>query len=63
MRIDNELPCLEKFDMKIFKDRFKLDLDQKKIEDHVTKIVAQSANNQFTKLYDDFQKMTNGILP
>lgn len=45
MRIDNELPCLEKFDMKVFKDRFKLDFDQKKIEDYVHKIVSQSANN------------------
>lgn len=27
MRVDNELPCLEKFDMKIFKERFKLNLN------------------------------------
>lgn len=28
MKVDNELPCLEKFDMKIFRDRFKLGLTQ-----------------------------------
>ena len=54
MKIDNELPCLEKFDMKIFQDRFKLDLNEQQLEDHVHKIVEQSANNRYTKYYDDF---------
>ncbi|CAD8177192.1 unnamed protein product [Paramecium octaurelia] len=63
MKIDNELPCLEKFDMKVFKDRFKLDLNEQQLEEHVHKLVTQSANNKYTKYYDDFQKLTNGIIP
>ncbi|CAD8099814.1 unnamed protein product [Paramecium sonneborni] len=63
MKIDNELPCLEKFDMKCFKDRFKIDLNEQQLEEHIHKIVDQSANNRYTKYYDDFQKLTNGIIP
>jgi phosphatidylinositol kinase/protein kinase (PI-3 family) len=61
------MPCFENVDVNIviqkFRDRFfekRSENDFKKIVDD---LIYASYNNFWTKKYDTYQKLTNGILP
>ncbi|EGR34193.1 phosphatidylinositol 4-kinase, putative [Ichthyophthirius multifiliis] len=63
MMEQSDLPCFYKFDIGTFRERFKENLDQKALIDYSNKLVEDSYDNWRTKQYDNFQKMTNGIMP
>uniref|UniRef100_A0AAV1VLS7 1-phosphatidylinositol 4-kinase n=1 Tax=Peronospora matthiolae TaxID=2874970 RepID=A0AAV1VLS7_9STRA len=45
------------------RSRFKLSLSKQETVAHVLSLVRKSNNNYSTRQYDNFQRMTNGILP
>lgn len=66
MRKDSTFPCFAGASSEIvitqLKDRFQLGLTEKQIEGLVERWILSSRNNMFTKLYDNFQYYSNGIL-
>lgn len=63
MRKDSDLPCFEKFDGKVFKDRFMEDLPESEVYystniaqliQQVEKLVHESMENTRTIMYDNF---------
>ncbi|KAI3645280.1 hypothetical protein MP228_011444 [Amoeboaphelidium protococcarum] len=65
MMKDSNFPCFQGNPVVILqqlKDRFQLSLTEKQVEDYVDRMILASYNNMFTKLYDNFQYYSNGIL-
>ncbi|KAI8874231.1 hypothetical protein GQ42DRAFT_159911 [Ramicandelaber brevisporus] len=64
MQIDSKLPCfaLGPASVTQLRDRFHLSLTEQQVSDLVEKMVASSACNSYTRLYDAFQYYTNGYL-
>ncbi|CAD8060053.1 unnamed protein product [Paramecium sonneborni] len=60
---DSEQPCFEKFDIKEFKERLKKEANDKSLQKYVDRLIDYSDNNWRTIQYDNFQRMTNGIMP
>jgi phosphatidylinositol 4-kinase B len=44
------------------KNRFKLDLNEIEFVEYVQSLIDESNNNFYTKQYDNYQNLTNGIL-
>lgn len=76
MMEESNLPCFNSFDFNEFKAKFGetnteieviflkcMQLLILKTMDLVEKLIQMSLNNWRTTKYDDFQKMSNGILP
>jgi hypothetical protein len=79
MMKNSDLPCFTNFNLDVFKARFKEKYNDdeviifcnlliifflfKKIEIHAEKLIDISCDNWRTIQYDNFQKMTNGIMP
>ncbi|CAK67262.1 unnamed protein product (macronuclear) [Paramecium tetraurelia] len=63
MMQDSDLPCFERFDIKEFRDRFKEEANDEELQKYVDKLIDYSDNNWRTIQYDNFQRMTNGIMP
>ena len=75
MMEDSDLPCFQEFDLKVFRSRFfekstdkeviyvlNIFIFIKKCFEFVEKLIDMSYDNWRTVQYDNFQKMTNGIL-
>lgn len=63
MMVDSDLPCFEKFDFKVFRDRFKERYTDKERSNYVDQLIKDSIYAKRTAWYDDFQRMTNKIEP
>jgi len=61
------MPCFENVDVNIVIQKFRDRFFEKRSENDFIKIVDDliyaSYNNFWTKKYDTYQKLTNGILP
>jgi len=64
MRAGSQLPCFNSNSSTLIamKSRFHLNLTEEKLHTLVDNMVLQSINSLTTKLYDNFQYYTNGIL-
>lgn len=72
MMHDSDIPCFEKFDLGVFRERFFESATDREVinniykiqlSDHVNRLIDASFDNWKTIQYDNFQKMTNGIMP
>jgi disulfide oxidoreductase YuzD len=63
MATDSPLPCFEKFSMKEFRDRLRPNLPEKDVAIWARHLLHESLTSNRTVWYDDFQKMSNGIMP
>ena len=65
MQKDSRLPCftLGEQTATSLRERFQLGLTEAQLEQFVDRLITSSYNNLFTRLYDNFQHVTNGIIP
>ncbi|GAA6009339.1 1-phosphatidylinositol 4-kinase [Rhodotorula paludigena] len=64
MQKDSSLPCFANGDLtsQQLRERFMLSLPQAQLDDYADKLILNSAQSSFTRLYDLFQGYSNGIL-
>jgi phosphatidylinositol 4-kinase len=67
MMRNSTFPCFQGRDvskeLQKLKERFHLNLNKEQLVKHVIKMISTSYKNKWTKRYDQFQKLTNGIIP
>jgi phosphatidylinositol 4-kinase A len=61
LMLDSGLPCFKPETMKNFRDRFVLQKSEKEAAEFMLACIRKSAGNVSTKVYDEFQLLTNGI--
>jgi phosphatidylinositol 4-kinase A len=61
LMLDSGLPCFKPETMKNFKDRFVLDRTERDAAEFMKACIKKSEGNYSTKVYDEFQLLTNGI--
>ncbi|CAD26254.1 PHOSPHATIDYLINOSITOL-4-KINASE CATALYTIC SUBUNIT [Encephalitozoon cuniculi GB-M1] len=54
--------CFNKRELQNFKDRFRLDLTEERVEEHVLYLINKSFNSMGTGLYDSYQYFSYGYL-
>ncbi|BGP41720.1 Phosphatidylinositol 4-kinase pik1alpha (PI4-kinase)(PtdIns-4-kinase) [Rhodotorula kratochvilovae] len=64
MQKDSSLPCFANGELtsQQLRERFMLSLPQNQLDDYADKLILNSAQSSFTRLYDLFQGYSNGIL-
>ncbi|PWY99187.1 hypothetical protein BCV70DRAFT_201393 [Testicularia cyperi] len=64
MAKDSRLPCFALGDLTAsnLRDRFQLALTQSQCDEFVDKLILSSAGSAFTRLYDMYQRLTEGVL-
>ncbi|EST09239.1 Phosphatidylinositol 3-/4-kinase, catalytic domain protein [Kalmanozyma brasiliensis GHG001] len=64
MSKDSKLPCFALGDLTAsnLRDRFQLGLSREQCDEFVDRLVLASAGSAFTRLYDVYQRMTEGVL-
>jgi len=61
LMLDSGLPCFKPETMRNFKDRFALEKNEREAAEYMLHCIKKSENNTSTKVYDEFQLLTNGI--
>jgi phosphatidylinositol 4-kinase len=61
LMLDSGLPCFKPETMRNFRDRFVLAKNEREAADFMLASVKRSAGSYSTKVYDEFQLLTNGI--
>jgi phosphatidylinositol 4-kinase A len=61
LMLDSGLPCFKPETMRNFKDRFVLEKSERAAAEYMAGLIKKSAANVTTKVYDEFQLITNGI--
>ncbi|EXJ96374.1 phosphatidylinositol 4-kinase [Capronia coronata CBS 617.96] len=61
LMLDSGLPCFKPETMRNFKNRFVLDRTEREAAEFMLGCIKKSAANVTTKVYDEFQLLTNGI--
>ncbi|KAK5460850.1 Phosphatidylinositol 4-kinase stt4 [Exophiala xenobiotica] len=61
LMLDSGLPCFKPETMRNFKNRFVLDKSDREAAEFMLGCIKKSAANVTTKVYDEFQLLTNGI--
>ncbi len=61
LMLDSGLPCFKPETMRNFRNRFVLDKTPDEAADRMLECIKKSAGNVSTKVYDEFQLLTNGI--
>ena len=61
LMLDSGLPCFKPETMKNFKDRFVLEKTEREAAEFMKACIKKSEGNYSTKVYDEFQLLTNGI--
>ena len=61
MSRDSDLPCFHQFNMSLFRERFKADYDDARMQVYCEGLIEQSCCNWRTVQYDYFQYLTNQI--
>ncbi|EPQ29592.1 uncharacterized protein PFL1_02811 [Pseudozyma flocculosa PF-1] len=64
MAKDSNLPCFTLGDLTAanLRDRFQLALSQSQCDEFVDRLILSSAGSAFTRLYDMYQRLTEGVL-
>lgn len=64
MQTDSKLPCFDNGPATIqqLHDRFQLSMSVPQLEEHIDRLVVSSAGSAFTRLYDTFQRHSQGVL-
>ncbi|CBQ69345.1 related to PIK1-phosphatidylinositol 4-kinase [Sporisorium reilianum SRZ2] len=64
MAKDSKLPCFALGDLTAsnLRDRFQLALSQSQCDEFVDRLILSSAGSAFTRLYDMYQRLTEGVL-
>lgn len=64
MQTNSKLPCFDNGPATIqqLRDRFQLSMSVPQLEEHVDRLVVSSAGSAFTRLYDTFQRHSQGVL-
>lgn len=64
MSKDSKLPCFTLGDLTAanLRDRFQLALSQSQCDEFVDRLIFSSAGSAFTRLYDTYQRLTEGVL-
>lgn len=65
MQKDSRLACFAsngEYAVQALRDRFQLSLTEPQVAEFAEKLILQSGYNTFTRLYDRFQYLSNGIL-
>ena len=61
LMLDSGLPCFKPETMRNFKQRFVLEKNEREAADFMLGCIKKSAGSVSTKVYDEFQLITNGI--
>lgn len=61
LMLDSGLPCFKPETMKNFRDRFVLEKSEREAAQFMLGCIKKSEGNVSTKVYDEFQLLTNGI--
>jgi phosphatidylinositol 4-kinase len=61
LMIDSGLPCFKPETMQNFRDRFVLDKSEREAAEYMKGLIKKSYSSYSTAVYDEFQKMTNGL--
>ncbi|RMZ83002.1 hypothetical protein DV737_g1760, partial [Chaetothyriales sp. CBS 132003] len=61
LMLESGLPCFKPETMDNFRNRFRLDLGDREAARFMLDCISKSERNVSTKVYDEFQLMTNGI--
>jgi phosphatidylinositol 4-kinase A len=61
LMLDSGLPCFKPETMRNFKSRFVLEKTEREAAEFMRTCIKQSEGNVSTKVYDEFQLLTNGI--
>ena len=61
LMLDSGLPCFKPETMKNFRDRFVLEKTDREAAHFMLNCIKKSEGNVSTKVYDEFQLLTNGI--
>ncbi len=61
LMLDSGLPCFKPETMRNFKNRFVLEKSEREAAEYMLGCIKKSAGNVSTKVYDEFQLITNGI--
>lgn len=61
LMLDSGLPCFKPETMKNFRDRFALEKTEREAAQFMLGCIKKSEGNVSTKVYDEFQLLTNGI--
>jgi phosphatidylinositol 4-kinase len=61
LMLDSGLPCFKPETMRNFKNRFVLEKSEREAAEFMLECIKKSAANVTTKVYDEFQLITNGI--
>jgi phosphatidylinositol 4-kinase len=60
--LDSGLPCFKgKTTIRKLRQRFVLDKTEREAANHFRGLIRKSAESFYTKGYDEFQRLTNGI--
>jgi phosphatidylinositol kinase/protein kinase (PI-3 family) len=64
MQVDSRLPCFSNGTATVqqLRDRFQLTLSTSSLDEHIERLVVSSAGSAFTRLYDTFQRHSQGVL-
>ncbi|ADM11243.1 phosphatidylinositol-4-kinase catalytic subunit [Encephalitozoon intestinalis ATCC 50506] len=58
----SSVECFNRRELQNFKDRFRMDLNEERVEEHVTYLINKSLNSMGTGLYDSYQYFSYGYL-
>lgn len=63
MQLGSQLPCFQKgvSSVKTLRDRFHMNLTEEQLQAQIDGMITNSINSLTTKIYDNFQWITNGI--
>jgi phosphatidylinositol kinase/protein kinase (PI-3 family) len=63
MQLGSQLPCFQKgvASVKTLRDRFHMNLTEEQLQRQIDYMITNSINSLTTKIYDNFQWITNGI--
>ena len=61
LMLDSGLPCFKPETIKHFRERFVLEKSEREAADFMRFLIRSSNGSRSTKVYDQFQLMTNGI--
>ncbi|KIV94536.1 hypothetical protein PV10_02292 [Exophiala mesophila] len=61
LMLDSGLPCFKPETMRNFRNRFVLEKTNREAAEYMLGCIKKSAGNYSTKVYDEFQLLTNGI--
>lgn len=59
--LESGLPCFKEHTIRNLRNRFALNKSEREAANHMRSLINKSYESNFTKVYDEFQRITNGI--